>query len=52
MGEKAEQLGHFSQVKRRLRENLLYEYLEGTKKKEPGSLQWCPVTGLEAVATN
>lgn len=25
---------------------------EGTKEMEPGSFQWCPVTGLEATGTS
>ena len=30
----------------------IHTYREGAKKVEPGSFQWCPVTGQEAMDTN
>jgi len=53
--ERLRQLGLFSLEQRRLREissmctNICRE---GAKKIQPGSFQWCPVTGKEVMGTN
>ena len=32
--------------------NVCKNLMEGAKKTEPGSFQWCPVTGQEPMGTN
>ena len=54
--ETLRELGLFSLKKRRLMRGILSMYIntwrEGAKRMEPGSFQWCPVTGLQAMGTN
>ena len=51
--ERLGELGLFSLGK--AQEDLInvYKYIRGGReKREPGSSQWCPVTGQEAMGTN
>ena len=53
--ERLRELGLFNLGKRRLKgisSMSINTCREGAKGTEPGSFQWCPVTGPEAMGTN
>ena len=53
IGGKAERAGAAQPGEEKAQEDLInvYKY-KGTKRTKPGSFQWCPVTGPEAMGTN